>query len=400
MIKSSRRSYRRRGFTLVAAALMLPVAVGAVALAVDIGMSASARSDLQRAADAAALAAAQELGRVDPQASIEAAKTVASEYVQLNPAFNHNALDFDPDLDMVFGQGIVTEGSAKVAFRPNEFPATAVQVTVHIDLDYTFGKMLGMSSRRISRSAIATIAPRDFMIVIDVSASMREDTDRRDVAEDLNALGIQYRGDPVRAAVGLQYDGSDPEYAGAYEMGEKFMPPSIRIQPLKATKDAAAYGVQVVQRSGFNDLLGGVAYAEEVEWVEPLTDDYSRVWAKFRGSAGWTYTRIDLGLDAAREELVNNGRDGSNKVILLMTDAREYAGDSYAVAEIAEEDGITIHCVGLGSQVNKPLLDSIAKLTGGSALYVENNFSAEVYGPQLEQAFERIASKVRVMLIQ
>ena len=60
------RSYRRRGVSLVVTMITMPLMMGFVGLAVDVGMSRSLQSDLQRTADAVALAAAQDLGGLDP----------------------------------------------------------------------------------------------------------------------------------------------------------------------------------------------------------------------------------------------------------------------------------------------------------------------------------------------
>jgi Flp pilus assembly protein TadG len=49
-------SFRRRGAVAVQTAVMSALLIGCAALAVDVGMMYSARTELQRAADAAALA--------------------------------------------------------------------------------------------------------------------------------------------------------------------------------------------------------------------------------------------------------------------------------------------------------------------------------------------------------
>ena len=54
---------QRKGTIIVMVAVMLVVLLGCVALAVDIGYLYVARAELQRAADAAALAGAQAMGR-------------------------------------------------------------------------------------------------------------------------------------------------------------------------------------------------------------------------------------------------------------------------------------------------------------------------------------------------
>ena len=69
---SPRRKGQRRGAIAVLTALMMTFLVGMVAFAVDYGYLVKVRTDMQRAADAAALAAVQDLvpstnGMQDPE---------------------------------------------------------------------------------------------------------------------------------------------------------------------------------------------------------------------------------------------------------------------------------------------------------------------------------------------
>src|SRR5687768_14693723 len=68
-----RLSRRRRGAVILLFAVFLTVCVAVLALAIDLGMVANVQTDLQRSADAAALAGARDLinGRVDAIASAE-----------------------------------------------------------------------------------------------------------------------------------------------------------------------------------------------------------------------------------------------------------------------------------------------------------------------------------------
>ena len=61
--KTLQTDRNRRGVILVIAALMMTVLVGMVAFAVDYGYILKVRTDLQRSADASALAAVQDLIR-------------------------------------------------------------------------------------------------------------------------------------------------------------------------------------------------------------------------------------------------------------------------------------------------------------------------------------------------
>ncbi len=192
----------------------------------------------------------------------------------------------------------------------------------------------------------------------------------------------------------MTYDGSYPEFNGIYQIGEAFLHPSIRMQPLKATKDAAATAVEIIKNSGYDDLVGAVAYSGGVSWVEPLSNDYDRVRSRIRGTPVAFRTRIDLGIEAARIELESvRARFGTDKVIVLMTDGNSNPPQARAQAEIAADAGMLIYCIGLGTGVNKNLLEQIAAIGNGKFFYVTGEGGTSVYTPLLEQVFANIASQ-------
>ncbi|MCG8407327.1 MAG: VWA domain-containing protein [Phycisphaerales bacterium] len=214
-------------------------------------------------------------------------------------------------------------------------------------------------------------------------------------------------GPAVEFALDLTYDNPVasmfPEYAVAYSSGDPFLPPSIRIQPLKATKDAAAKAVDIIRSSGYDDLVCAVAYAEHVDWVEPLTFNYERVRLKIRGAnrSRNPSTSLHLGIEAGKNELVSvRGRNNAEKVLVLMTDGNSDSSDALAEAQLAADAGIKIHTVGLGSDVDQGLLNQIASMGGGQSLHIANNTDPSVYGPQLEAVFKNLAEEVGFMLIQ
>ena len=76
----------RKGAVIVMVAVLMVVLLGCVALAVDIGYLYVARAELQRAADAAALAGAQALAR--------ASDTPVGEHLYLKYIYNQEELVF------------------------------------------------------------------------------------------------------------------------------------------------------------------------------------------------------------------------------------------------------------------------------------------------------------------
>ncbi len=102
-------------------------------------------------------------------------------------------------------------------------------------------------------------------------------------------------------------------------------------------------------------------------------------------------TRIDRGLDAAIDEIENNGDDDNEKVIVLLSDGvnNDASQDGLTIdqAEEAANKNITIYTVGLSNGSDKPLLRDVANETGGEFYLVDN-------ATGLEQKFAEIAGNV------
>src|SRR3954463_4160009 len=97
--KTMRRHETRRGAITVLAAIMAVVLVGMVAFSVDVGYVLSAKEELQRSADASALATCWEdgkqLGKGDGVSTAPgAAGTTAAQYASLNRVTG-NAISLD-----------------------------------------------------------------------------------------------------------------------------------------------------------------------------------------------------------------------------------------------------------------------------------------------------------------
>ncbi len=158
---------------MVLAAIMLVFLLGFVAFAVDLGYIGMVRTQLQTAADAAALAAAgssgeSQAGMVQVAQQFADANMAAGRHVQLNAG------------DVELGSW----DAATKTFTP--MPAgqlgTAIKVTVRTAADsggetkLFFGRLFGLSSLAQKASAIATVNPRDIAFVVDLSGSMNYDT--------------------------------------------------------------------------------------------------------------------------------------------------------------------------------------------------------------------------------
>jgi len=118
---------------------------GSAALVIDLGGLSLAAQRCQDVADAAALAAANQL----PDTTRAAAS--ASDIVAANSADSSRPVVLDPTSDIVyFGPGESVSGYG--VLQQGEH---AVRTTTHVEVAYTFGRILGIEGATATRSATA-----------------------------------------------------------------------------------------------------------------------------------------------------------------------------------------------------------------------------------------------------
>lgn len=191
----------------------------------------------------------------------------------------------------------------------------------------------------------------------------------------------------------ILYDGSDPEFSGVYAIGEAFLPPSVRIQPLKAAKDAVVVAVDTIADAAFNDQIGAVASSSVVNWTEPLSSDFNRVRAKLRGAPLGTAGALSTGVEAARLELLsNNARPAASKMIVMVTDGKSDPTDVLNQIQMARDAGMTVHVIGVGTNLDVALLDQMAATGGGTSVQIDAGKPKWIYAPELQTALASVAS--------
>jgi len=171
----------RRGAVIPLIALLLVPIMALMAFAIDMGYIVMARAELQNAADAAALAAAEQLETYyvqyySPSADQStvlsngetAAKNFAKSYASFFKAGNTSSVVLDTNNDVQFGYQ--DSSTAFTTTIPSgAFPNT-VQVTLRLDggantnpqLSLFFAPVLGMSNATVTATARATIYTGDF----------------------------------------------------------------------------------------------------------------------------------------------------------------------------------------------------------------------------------------------
>ena len=191
------KAVRRRGTILILTALLLVLLTAMLAFSIDIGYMYTSQAHLDRAVDAAALAGAGELYK-----GTAAAEDAVVEYLVRNPVgegttvIDANMLtqlkaDFlqqhRNDLTITAGRWNPVTKTLETALGNN--PPSALEVSLaYTDLPTFFGRILGKDSFTVRSSAIATYQPRDIVVVIDLSASMNDDSELKSISR----LGRRY----------------------------------------------------------------------------------------------------------------------------------------------------------------------------------------------------------------
>ena len=126
--------HERRGQVVILAALMVTALAGMSALVIDVGNLMMTKSQLQTAADAAALAGANDLNNSSPST----ASTTATSYAKMKP-----------------GQ---STDNVTVSVT-NTLTTREVQVTAGRVASFLFAPIIGISSSTVSASATAAVYP-------------------------------------------------------------------------------------------------------------------------------------------------------------------------------------------------------------------------------------------------
>lgn len=176
-------AHRRRGVVAVMVLAFLVTLLVFAALTVDVGAMYNTKADLQRTADAAALAAAARLSQYDDGSPVEIARLVAKDFTERNKVFGQY-MTIDPNTDVVFGRANYDVDSNEYTFVPTELMPDAVEVSVRHTAESVngsvslyFARVFGMTETEMQASALAVMVPRDIAIVADLSGSHTDDSE-------------------------------------------------------------------------------------------------------------------------------------------------------------------------------------------------------------------------------
>lgn len=386
----------RRGATLVLVALLIAFIVGMCAFAIDLGYIMLVRTELQNAADSAALAGAGAMVQGQAEAEQEAIRFALLNDAPVRPLAAQNVA-------LVFGEW----DRDRREFSGGGAQPSALLVTVRsASQPFFFGRIFGQQSFTSEASAVATFQPRDIVLVLDYSGSMCFDSQFHSMSRlgrssvEASLLTIyQELGSPtfgsmrwtpqyiasgrvstVKSTLGLTRvaypypGGSWDEYisyvlsdndvirAGYHkkygyltwvnylqsERGSHAETPALANtseQPVTALKNATDVLLDELAENSPNDRVAvsiytasdGTAILESA--LTHVYDDISAIVRARQAGHYQPYTNIYDGLRTGRLELEANARPGAKKVLVLMTDgqANRPSNSSTAVRRLREE---------------------------------------------------------------
>ncbi|MBK8270942.1 MAG: hypothetical protein IPK83_22600, partial [Planctomycetes bacterium] len=172
-----RHRYARRGAVVVWTAISAVTMIGFAALAIDVGYMYAVRGELQRTADAAAMAAASQLTIGNTPADRRANALVTAQLLSAKNESDRRPVEITVN-DVAFGSYTHSLSTGKYTFVPdNSGSPSAVRVTARRpDVGLLFSRIFGFTTTDISARATAVLLPRDISIVIDLSGSMKHDS--------------------------------------------------------------------------------------------------------------------------------------------------------------------------------------------------------------------------------
>ena len=117
--------------------------------------------------------------------------------------------------------------------------------------------------------------------------------------------------------------------------------------------------------------IGVIGFSNRAELIQPLTENRQEVAWAIKGLKRAGGTNLAAGILTALEELQQNSRHGSSRVIMLFTDGMSNEDKAREAARQAQSAGIAVQTMLLGENLKGGfLLEEIASATGGTFVWV------------------------------
>ena len=338
---SRRNRFNESGQTLPLIAVFMVILLGICGMVVDLGNAYRVHQQLQATADAAAAAGADQLPNTG------SAVSAAASYSAAAGGKNH-----------ITGAGTITETATTDCSTSSQFcnPANTVHVSETAQVPTTFLRLFGINTINETANASACSpcggAPLDVMIVLDRTGSMSNNNKLTNAKAGI--MAFMNTMDPAVDNVGLAVLPPAPT------LGQACVDPDPYFHLTQTTYDHGTYS------------LATAAYL-----LVPLSNTYAtKTGSLVSGSplistvnciqagGGTAYANA---LDAAYAELQKDGRTGTQKVIVFLSDGAANDGPgSYASTSpyLVSPCGQGVTSAGI-AKANKVLVYSIAYTGNG-----------------------------------
>ena len=362
----------RRGATMVAILIMLPVLLLLASMAINLAYIQCVNAQVQVVADVTARAAGSVYVETNDESQALAA---AQDLAALNP-IRETVVPIEAS-DLEFGLSERGSKNKTYSFKRGQ-NGNSVRITTGSFAGGTgpglepvfpaFGLLADIRARRTAAYSQTTL---DVAIIVDRSGSMKYAAD-----ED--------SGLPKPAAAPDDWSNGDP------------VPPNSRWLDLVTAVDGFC---QVLDESAKVEKVAICGYANDPLTHQLLTDDYGAVQAsldaissEFHGG----YTNVGGGILEAVAAVSDPKycRPWATNALVLMSDGNHNTGtDPIVAAQTAADEEIPIYTVSFSTEANQALMQQIADMTGGSHYYA-------VDGAALNEAFRMIAKRLPSMLTE
>lgn len=332
--KSAERcaSARRRGAVAIQVALAITAIVGFAALTIDVGAMYNAKADLQRTADAAALAAASRLAAFDEGDPVALARAEAVSFANKNTVFGRYGAGTNlAPSDIEFGRAVYNAGTGSYDFQPTTSFPDAVRVRVRLEsnspngaLALKFARIFGYNEAEIDAEAIAMMVPRDIAVVADLSGSHTDDSELRNYrTTEINLFDV--------------WDGfpGGIDEAGSMWTGTEFPVDGNGYSPQMAgpawgIMKRLGYGTESIDSSYNPATDPGLLYLpKNVTWSDAQLE-------QALGDQGYVQDEIDIIMSSAHDSM--GGWD--TRVVVALGLARWYSGIPGGLSQTAQQMGI------------------------------------------------------------
>lgn len=456
------RRRKRAGTIIVLMAALLVVIVAILALTIDIGYMTNARAQLQVSVDSGALAGAGVLG-----VNRKMTRRTVVDYVQRNKVGGHSVATNDIRVELgnwdpvarVFNAGAQSPTAVRVVAHDDSQPmffgralnrdtfavkAEAVAVfqprDVMLTLDFSSSMnddsqldSIGVLGRAAVEQNLAQIYKELGSPGFGVMAWEPKYIASGSVDAVLAELGLDKVPYPFPAGGWkeyVQYMQSDRSVASAgyakkygymtlanYWLDRRPQAHETPVlwktseQPVSAVKQSVRVFLSYIQQVKADDRVGLAIYTHPnggAKLESRLTRQYNRVKyvAAHRQAGHYKHgTNISAGLRVARQELESNAREGSMRMIVLMTDglANEPAGNAVQLvrdeAQLAAQLGFRIMTISLGAGADTQLMQEVADVTRGKHFHIPGGQTPKEYQKQLKDAFRQIAAARALRLV-